>query len=65
MHPLWRLFPLRSIRAGAAAALTGIALMALSPATAEAQTTMGMLTEALSNVIKAIGEGLGTVARSQ
>ena len=63
MHPLWRLFPLRSIRAGAAAALTAIALMASSPATAEAQTTTSFLGTAYSAALKAIGEALSTAAR--
>jgi hypothetical protein len=38
--------------------------MASSPATGEAQTTMGFLESALANAIKAIGQGLGTVARA-
>ena len=45
------------------AALIGIALMALNPATAEAQTTTSWFGTAIDAAIRAIGEALNTAAR--
>lgn len=61
MHPLWHRSRLGSVRVVVMAALIGIALMALNPATAEAQTT----TSWFDVVIRAIGEALSTAARTQ
>ena len=58
MRQLWQWSRVGSLRIVVMAALIGIALMALNPATAEAETWYG-------EIIRAIGEALARVARTE